>query len=82
MDDPAPQLTDLEALRAALCFKDHELFMLRTQLERMEQENHLLILSIERLEKTTAACFDRIVRKVDRLTNSGETEARKRRRHY
>ena len=82
MDDSSPEISELETLKSALCFKDHEIFSLHTELNRVSQGNHLLVQSIERLEKTTSACFDRLVRKVDRLVYPGEAESRKRRRHY
>ena len=54
-------------LRTALGLRDHELCMMRGELERSHQAHHLLLLSMERLEKTMAASYDRLIRKVDRL---------------
>ena len=68
---------EIEMLKANLCMKDHEIFSLRTELERRNHETQALVLSIERLEKTMATCYDRLLRKMER---SYELESRKRRR--
>ena len=66
----SPPLSEIELLKTTLCFKEHELFTLRSELERRNQECQLLALSLERLEKTTAACNDRVMRRLDRLMPS------------
>ena len=63
-------------LKNSLSIKEHEVFYLRGELERLSQTHQLLLLSIERLEKTMATCYDRLLRKIDRL--SAGDEARKR----
>lgn len=57
---------DTEALRSALCMKEHETYALRAELERRNLEVQMLTVSIERVERTMAAGFDRIARKLDR----------------
>jgi hypothetical protein len=80
MEDQSSQLSEIEMLRANLGLKDHEIFMLRNELERNNQAHHLLLLSMERLEKTMAASYDRLTRKVDRLSCHADEPSRKRRR--
>ncbi len=63
MEDP-PNETEL--LRSALCMKEHEVFALRSELDRHSTDAAAMALALERLEKTTAACFDRILRRLDR----------------
>jgi hypothetical protein len=70
---------DIEILRTNLVMKDHELFALRAELDRRGHEFQMLVNTIERLEKTMAACYDRLARKVER-TGGLDGEARKRRR--
>jgi hypothetical protein len=74
------QCAEVEMLKTNLCFKDSEIFALRTELEHRNQEHQNLLITIERLEKTVAANIDRLLRRVDRLTNPVESESRKRRR--
>jgi len=80
-EDQSNSRSEIEILRANLGFKDHEIFMLRSELERNTQAHHLLLLSMERLEKTMAASYDRLIRKVDRLGyDHADEPSRKRRR--
>ena len=72
--------SEVEVLKTSICFKEHEIFTLRSELERRNQEYQMLMYSIERLEKTTAAHLDRLFRKIDRLTHPVEPEQRFRRR--
>lgn len=74
------QCAEVEMLKTNLCFKDSEIFALRAELEHRNQEHQNLLITIERLEKTVAANIDRLLRRVDRLTNPVESESRKRRR--
>lgn len=67
---------EIEILKTNLVMKDHELFALRAELDRHCHEFQMLVGSIERLEKSMAACCDRLARKVDRI----DGEPRKRRR--
>jgi len=79
-DQPHPP-SEVEMLRAALGLRDHEICMLRGELERSNQAHHMLLLSMERLEKTMAASYDRLIRKVDRLSGDCHDDpSRKRRR--
>lgn len=81
MEDQSNHLSEIDVLKANLSLKDHEIFMLRSQLEHGAQAHHMLMLSMERLEKTMAASYDRLLRKVDRLCNDHADEpSRKRRR--
>jgi hypothetical protein len=79
MEDQSDQLSEIDMLKATLGLRDHEIFMLRSELERNGQAHHMLLLSMERLEKTMAASYDRLLRKVDRL-GGGHADERKRRR--
>ena len=74
------QCTEVEMLKTSLCFKESEIFSLRAELEHRNQEHQNLLITIERLEKTVAANIDRLLRRVDRLTYSTESDSRKRRR--
>jgi serine protease inhibitor len=79
-----PQISETDMLKANLGFKDHEIFMLRSELEHRNQEHQLLLLSIERLEKTMAACYDRLIRRIGRMEqgcSNDESRKRKRRCH-
>jgi hypothetical protein len=83
MEDTATQQPlEIEMLRSALGLRDNEICMLRGELDRSHQAQQMLMLSMERLEKTMAACYDRLLRKVDRLGGHHDDEQplRKRRR--
>ena len=80
MDEQSVALTETEMLKTGLQFKDNEIFALRAELERRDHMHHDLLMAIERLEKTVAANLDRILRRVDRLAYSADSESRKRRR--
>ena len=80
MEESQP-LSEVEILKTTLCFKEHELFTLRSELERRNQEYPLLALSIERLEKTTAAYHDRLLRKLERMTRPVDADSHRRTRH-
>ena len=83
MDDlncpPLVAVTEIEILKNNLNIKEHEVFYLRGELERLGQSHQLLLVSIERLEKTMATCYDRLLRKIDRLSGGDETRKRCRR---
>ena len=53
--------------------KEHELYALRSEIERHSSDMQMLALSIERLEKTMAASYDRLIHRLD-------PDSRKRRR--
>lgn len=74
------QPPEIDLLQSSLVMKDHEIFNLRTELDRRIHEFQMLVHSIERMEKTMAACYDRVARKVDRLSMGTEGEFRKRKR--
>ena len=80
MEEPQQQtLSEIDMLKTTLCFKEHELFTLRSELERRNQEFHMLALSLERLEKTTAAYHDRLMRRLDRLMPASDGRRARRR---
>jgi hypothetical protein len=81
-DSATQQASEIDMLRSALGLRDHEICMLRGELERSHQAQQMLLLSVERLEKTMAACYDRLIRKVDRLSGHEDEppSSRKRRR--
>jgi hypothetical protein len=80
-DSATQQASEIDMLRSALGLRDHEICMLRGELERNHQAQQMLLLSVERLEKTMATCYDRLIRKVDRLGGQeDEPPSRKRRR--
>jgi hypothetical protein len=80
-DSATQQASEIDMLRSALGLRDHEIFILRGELERSHQAQQMLLLSVERLEKTMAACYDRLLRKVDRLAGQDDEQpARKRSR--
>ena len=64
---------EIQLLKSALCMKDHELYALRSEIERHSSDMQMLALSIERLEKTMAASYDRLIHRLD-------PDSRKRRR--
>jgi len=80
MEEPQQQtLSEIDMLKTTLCFKEHELFTLRSELERRNQECQMLALSMERLEKTTAAYYDRLMRRLDRLMPASDSRRARRR---
>ena len=62
---------EIQMLKSALCMKEHELYALRSEIHASDMQ--MLALSIERLEKTMAASYDRIIQRLD-------PDSRKRRR--
>ena len=60
------QPSELEFLKSAICLKDGEIFTLRGELDRRIHENQMLMVAIERLERTMSASHDRLIRKLDR----------------
>jgi hypothetical protein len=82
MGEPSAPMSEVDIMKATLCMKDHEIFALRGELDRRMHENQMLLMSIERLEKTVAASYDRLVRKLDRYglvpehCNSGKRKRR------
>ena len=72
---------DLELLKTTICMKDHEIFNLRSELERKNHEVQSFAVSIERLEKTMATCYDRLLRRLERSGLPVDQGTRKRRRH-
>ena len=77
---PSSAVSDIDILKHNLELKEHEVFYLRGELERLSQAHQMLLLSTERLETTMAACYDRLLRKIDRLSSGGHIrdETRKR----
>ncbi len=53
-------------LKNALCVKEHEIFVLQTELEKRTADLQSIVYSVERMERTIAACFDRLVRRLER----------------
>lgn len=73
--------SEIDILKNKLCMKDHEIYILQGELQRRIQESELTAIAIDRVEKTMAACYDRLLRKLERLTShSFDQESRKRRR--
>ena len=72
-------MSEMDMLKAAVCMKDHELFALRGELDRRIHESQMLFATIERLEKTMAASYDRLIRRLERH-GVIELEDRKRRK--
>lgn len=69
-------MTELDMCKTALCFKEHELFTLRADVQTQQAILQTLSQSIERLERTLSAGMDRLARTVDRLGGGGKREAR------
>ena len=63
---PPPAMTELEMCKTALCFKEHELFTLRADVQTQHALLHSLSQSVERLERTLSAGMDRLARAVNR----------------
>lgn len=60
------QMTELEMCKTALCFKEHELFTLRNDVQTQQMILQTLTQSFERLERTLSAGMDRLARTVNR----------------
>lgn len=60
-------MTELDMCKTALCFKEHELFTLRADVQTQQAILQTLSQSIERLERTLSAGMDRLARSVNRL---------------
>jgi hypothetical protein len=58
---------ELEMCKAALCFKEHELIALRTDVQAQHANMQALSKSVERIERTLSAGMDRIARTMNRL---------------
>ena len=68
-------------LKNALCVKDHEIYILRSELERRSNEVQNLLYAMDRMEKTIATCYDRLLRKLEHfgVIPTVDTGGRKRR---
>ena len=70
---------EIELLKAALCMKDQELFILRGELERRAHEIQMLAVAMERLERTMAASYDVLIRKLERRGIAAATDHKRKR---
>ena len=61
-----PHLTELEMCKTALCFKEHELFALRADVQTQHAVIQTMAKSVENLEKTFAARMDQLCRAINR----------------
>ncbi len=59
-------MSEIDILKATICMKDHEILNLHSELERRSMETQTLATAIERLEKTMAASYDRLLRRLER----------------
>ena len=73
------QHSETDFLKTAICLKDGEIYTLRGELDRRIHENQMLIVAIERLERTISASHDRLIRKLDRC---GFADCNNKRRKY
>ena len=69
---PSTTMTELDMCKTALCFKEHELFTLRSDVQTQHAILQTMSQSIERLERTLSAGMDRLARTVNRI---GKREA-------
>ena len=60
-------MTELDMCKTALCFKEHELFTLRSDVQTQHAILQTLSHSIERLERTLSAGMDRLARSMNRV---------------
>lgn len=58
---------EIEICKATLCMKEQEIYMLTAELTRRTEDVQTLALAIERLERSTSAAIDRVVRTLERL---------------
>ena len=58
---------EIDLCKAALCLKEQEIYMLNSEIARKGQDFQTLALAFERLERTTSASVDRVVRALERL---------------
>ena len=58
---------EMEICKATLCMKEQEIYMLTAELTRRTEDVQTLALAIERLERSTSAAIDRVVRTLERL---------------
>ena len=77
MDD-APLLnnnsmSELDMCKTALCFKEHELFNLRSDVQTQHAILQTLSQSLERLERTLSAGMDRLARSMNRKRDASPT---------
>ena len=82
-DQPNPtSMSELEMCKTALCFKEHELFALRADVQTQHAILQSLTQSFERLERTLSAGMDRLARSVNRKQREESPLNHKRRRRY
>jgi hypothetical protein len=65
--EPIDTVSELDKCKMALCFKEHELFNLRADVQTQQAVVQTLAKSVERLEKSLSAGMDRLSRSVNRL---------------
>ena len=58
--------SECEMLKSVISARDSEILVLFT---RLQQNNDMLAIVVERLEKTVSASIDRFVRRLDRMDN-------------
>ena len=68
-------MSELEMCKTALCFKEHELFTLRADVQTQQAVIQTLSKSVERLERSLSANMDRLSRAVNRLGGAGRRDA-------
>jgi hypothetical protein len=66
-ETPGTTMTELEMCKTALCFKEHELFTLRADVQTQQAIIQTLAKSVERLERSLSAGMDRLSRSMNRL---------------
>ena len=88
MDEPSnnnttTSMTELEMCKAALCFKEHELFALRADVQTQHAILQTLTQAFERMERTVAAGMDCLAHSINRQREQSPTGySNKRRRRY
>lgn len=65
-EDPPNDKQQLDMLRSVLCARENEILMLRSELDRRACELQSLQAAMDTLERTTSACFDRLIRRLER----------------
>ena len=71
---PNGTMSELDMCKTALCFKEHELFALRADVQNQHAILQSLTHSFERMERTVSAGMDRLARTVNRLGGGSRQE--------
>ena len=79
---PSSTMTELDMCKTALCFKEHEIFALRNDVQTQHTILQNMAQSLERLKRTMSAGMDRLARTVNRLGKREMSPPRKRKRDY